>query len=388
MLPTGTARESLPSRHGSGENPPVSPPPRAVTGRPRLDRVAVAGGPDTLAFHQALPGYEQTRLVAAGSLASELGLDRLYVKDESRRFGLPAFKFLGASWAISHLLGGGSDAGELARNARAQGIDRLTTATDGNHGRAVARMAALVGLRATIYIPEAMRPARREAIHSEGAELVVVHADYDEAVRQSLADAASDPACRAVNDADLDGSSPVGGWVIDGYSTLFHEIDDQLPDDAAIDVVLLQTGVGAFACAGVRWAGGHGIAPLAVDPSGAACIAASLAAGHPVSIETSGTSMAGLDAGTPSAAAWPTLADGLAGAIVVSDDEADRAARELAGLGIEAGESGAAGLAGLRALVADPACSSLRPGRLRQALIVVTEGATDPERYARVLAGG
>jgi diaminopropionate ammonia-lyase len=365
----------------------VATPPRAVIGTPREGPPAAAS-PDTLAFHRALPGYAQTPLVDAAPLARELGLDRLWVKDESSRFGLPAFKFLGASWAISRLLGGGSDATGLARLAQALGIERLTTATDGNHGRAVARMAALVGLRATIYVPGAMRPARRAAISSEGAELVVVDAGYDAAVRRSLADAAGDPACRAVNDADLDGSNPVGEWVIDGYATLFREIDEQLPGDAAIDVVLLQTGVGAFACAGVRWAGSRSIVPIAVDPAGAACIAASLAAGRSVTLETSGTAMAGLDAGTPSASAWPTLADGLAGAIVVDDDEADRASRDLAGLAVEAGESGAAGLAGLRALVEDPACASLRPGRLRQAVVIVTEGATDPERYAQVLADG
>jgi diaminopropionate ammonia-lyase len=309
------------------------------------------------------------------------------VKDESRRFGLPAFKFLGASWAISQLLGGGSEVARLAAAARAQGIDRLTTATDGNHGRAVARMAALVGLRATIYIPAAMRPSRRDAIASEGADLIVVEDDYDEAVRRSLLDASGDPACRAVNDADLDGSSPVAGWVIDGYSTLFREVDEQLSADAVIDLVLLQTGVGAFAAAGVRWAAGRGIVPIAVDPAGAPCVAASLEAGARVTVETRATAMAGLDAATPSAAAWPTLAGGLAGAIVVDDGEADRAARELAALGVEAGESGAAGLAGLRALLEDYACAARRPTRFRQALIVVTEGATDPERYARVLSG-
>jgi diaminopropionate ammonia-lyase len=357
---------------------------RAVLGRPHAHPPAAAY-PNTLAFHQALPGYAQTPLVDAGPLARELGLERLWVKDESRRFGLPAFKFLGASWAISRLLGGGANVDVLARRAHERGIERLTTATDGNHGRAVARMAALVGLRATIYIPGAMRPARRDAIASEGAELVVVPAGYDEAVRRSLADAAGDPACRAVNDADLDGGSPVAAWVIDGYSTLFRELDEQLPSDAAIDVVLLQTGVGAFACAGVRWAASHGVMPIAVDPSGAACIAASLEAGRPVTVETSGTAMAGLDAATPSATAWPTLSAGLAGAIVVADDEADRAARDLASLAIEAGESGAAGLAGLRALIEDGACAKLRPARLRTALVVVTEGATDPARYGRVL---
>jgi diaminopropionate ammonia-lyase len=361
----------------------VQSTPRAVVGNPRP---GVAAQADTLAFHRALPGYQATRLVSASPLAEELGLERLYVKDESRRFGLPAFKFLGASWAISRLLDGGSDVEALLRGARTQGIDRLTTATDGNHGRAVARMAALVGLRATIYVPAAMRPARRTAIASEGAELVVVEGDYDEAVRRSLLDAAGDPACRAVNDADLDGSSPVAGWVIDGYSTLFREVDAELPAAAAIDLVLLQTGVGAFACAGVRWASERGVVPIAVDPAGAPCIAASLAAGHAVTVETSATSMAGLDAGTPSAVAWPTLARGLAGVVVVDDEEADRAARDLATLGIEAGESGAAGLSGLRALLEDAACAGVRPARLRQALVVVTEGATDPERYADVVS--
>ena len=255
-------------------------------------------------------GTRPPRSSPRAGLAAALGLDALWIKDESRRFGLPAFKFLGASWAISQLLGGGEDIAGLARRARELGIDRLTTATDGNHGRAVARMAALVGLRATIYVPDAMRPARREAIVSEGADLVVVPADYDEAVRRSLADAAGDPACRAVNDADLDGSSPVGGWVIDGYSTLFGEIDEQLPPEASPDVVLLQTGVGAFACAGVRWARSRGVAAIAVDPAGAPCIAASLEAGRAITVETTGTAMAGLDAGTPSAAAWPTLAAG------------------------------------------------------------------------------
>jgi diaminopropionate ammonia-lyase len=365
----------------------VSALPRAVIGTPR-EHVPPAAGPDTLAFHRALRGYARTPLVDADPLARDLGLDRLWVKDESRRFGLPAFKFLGASWAISRLLAGGTDPRELARLAQALGIERLTTATDGNHGRAVARMAALVGLRATIYVPAAMRPARREAIACEGGEVVVVDADYDEAVRRSLADANGDPACRAVNDADLDGSNPVGTWVIEGYASLFREIDEQLPTAATVDVVLLQTGVGAFACAGVRWAGARSIVPIAVDPVGAPCIAASLAAGRAVTVETSGTTMAGLDAGTPSASAWPTLANGLAGAIVVDDDEADRASRDLAELGVEAGESGAAGLAGLRALVEDPRCAPLRPERLRQAVVIVTEGATDPERYARVLAGG
>jgi diaminopropionate ammonia-lyase len=360
--------------------------PRAVAGHPHPERLAPGPGDAPLAVHRALPGYAVTPLVEAAALAHELGIERLWVKDESHRFGLPAFKFLGASWAISRLLGGGADPGALRRQAQEAGIERLTTATDGNHGRAVARMAALVGLRATIYVPQAMRQVRRDAITGEGAELVVVAGSYDDAVQRSLDDAAADPACRAVNDADPEGGGTVARDVIDGYGTLFDEVDAQLPADARLDLVMLQTGVGAFAAAGVRFAARREAVALAVDPAGAPCIAVSLGAGRPTSVRTTPTAMAGLDAGTPSAAAWPLLADGLAGAIVVDDGEADEASRDLAALGIEAGESGAAGLAGLRALLQDERCAALRPRRrVREALVVVTEGATDPERYARVL---
>jgi diaminopropionate ammonia-lyase len=248
-------------------------------------------------------------------------------------------------------------------------------------------MAALTGLRATVFVPSAMVEGRRAAIAGEGAEVVVVDGSYDDAVRRSSEQGASDPAARAVDDADLDGSGLVARGVIDGYGTLFAEAAEQLPTGAVPDTVLLQTGVGAFAAAGVRFAAEIGAVAIAVDPTGAPCIATSLAAGERTSVETRSTAMAGLDAGTPSAAAWPLLAEGLGGAIVVDDDEADEAMRDLASLGVAAGESGAAGLAGLRALLEDERCRFLQPAHgVRRALVVVTEGATDPERRRRVLA--
>jgi diaminopropionate ammonia-lyase len=355
-----------------------------VTGAPRpADLEPLA---DTLGFHRGLEGYQPTPLVDAKAIARELGLDRLLVKNESSRFGLPAFKFLGASWAIAQLLGGGSDLAQLRHAARDAGIRRLTTATDGNHGRAVARMAVALELDATIYAPASMAPVRRAAIVSEGANVFDVGGSYDDAVRAATADAKTDAGCRAVNDADLDGSSPAARWVIEGYSTLFAEVDNAI-GGIDVDVVMLQTGVGAFAASGVRWAARHGAAAVAVDPAGAACVAVSLARSRPVTVKTTPTAMAGLDAGTPSAAAWPALWAGLAGAVVVSDEEADTAMRTLAGEGIESGESGAAGLAGLKALLRDPSCSPLLTaiGRPRSALVVVTEGATDPARYHGVV---
>ena len=180
---------------------------RAVPNTP--DSSQVPAPSDTLAFHRALPGYEPTPLVRARDLAAELGLGEVgdvFIKDESSRFGLPAFKFLGASWAIAQLLGGSSDLDELRAAAEAEGIERLTTATDGNHGRAVARMARMLGLSSTIYGPAFTARARRDAIAGEGAEVVVVDDEYDAAVEASIRDADADPAARAVNDADLTGT--------------------------------------------------------------------------------------------------------------------------------------------------------------------------------------
>ncbi len=337
---------------------------------------------DTLAFHAALPGYAASPLHELPTLAAELGLDAVYVKDESSRFGLPAFKFLGASWAIARMLGGGADLDDLARRAWTLGVRRLTTATDGNHGRAVAHMARLLGLEATIYVPATCAPARMEAIAGEGADVVTVAAGYDAAVRASIADAAADPSARAANDADLDGTSPFGEWVIEGYGTLFAEAAAQL--DAPVDVLVLQLGVGAFAAAGVRWAVAGGVRAIGSEPRGAACIAASLHAGVPVTLATSHTTMACLDAESPSAAGWSTLKHGMEAVIVLEDAESDEAMRGLAALGIESGESGAAGFAGLVALITDPSCASLRR-QARRVLVISTEGATDPRRYAEVV---
>lgn len=364
---------------------------RAVLNTPDPGRVPAPS--DTLAFHRALPGYAPTRLVRASSLAAELGLDDVWIKDESNRFGLPAFKFLGASWAIAQLLGGSSDLDELRAAAEAQGITRLTTATDGNHGRAVARMATLLGLSSSIYMPKFTAQARRDAIAGEGAEVVIVDDEYDAAVEASIRDADADPAARAVNDADLTGSSPVGEWVIQGYGTLFAEAADTLAEaGASVDLVVLQLGVGAFASSGIRWAIGRGIPAVGAEPAGADCVAASLEAGEPITIHGSRTTMACLDAGTPSAAGWSTLIGGLSGIAVLDDPESDAAARRLAALGVESGESGAAGTAGLIALATDPACAELRErigfDRIRSVLVVSTEGATDPERYRSVVLAG
>ena len=131
-------------------------------------------------FHRGLAEYAPTRLVDLPALAAELGVGRVLVKDESHRLGLPAFKSLGASWAIHRAL-----RARLRSDAEGSGGSPVTlvAATDGNHGRAVARFARLLGHRARIFVPDGVHPAAVQAIRDEGADVTTVPADYDEAVR-------------------------------------------------------------------------------------------------------------------------------------------------------------------------------------------------------------
>ncbi|MFD7511064.1 pyridoxal-phosphate dependent enzyme [Streptomyces sp. NPDC059853] len=280
------------------------------------------------AFHRGLPGYRETPLVDLGGGVS--------VKDESRRMGLGAFKVLGASWAL-HRAGGAPE--------------RLVTATDGNHGRAVARLGRLRGVPVEVYVPRGVRPAAVAAIAAEGARVVRVDGDYDAAVARARA---AGPLL--VQDTAWPGYEEIPGWIVEGYATLFSEIDEQLAAAGAAPagLVVVPAGVGSLAQAAVtHYRSGPATGPrpalLAVEPDSAACVLASLAAGEPVTVRTGTTAMAGLNCGTPSSLAWPYLRGGLDAAVTVTDARAAVAARELAGHGIDAGPCGAASLAAWRA---------------------------------------
>ncbi|GAB3827755.1 pyridoxal-phosphate dependent enzyme [Kribbella italica] len=282
---------------------------------------------DVLAFHQSLADYAPTPLHDVPALAAELGLGRVLVKDESQRLGLPAFKALGAWWAIHRALQPDTEV--------------LVTATDGNHGRAVARRAQLLGLRSHVFIPDVVSPRAIDAIRSEGAEVTVLSSSYDDAVL-AAADSIT-PGRLLIQDSAWPGYEEIPQLIVDGYSTLFHEVD------VAADLVVVPMGVGSVAQAGVT----HCATVLGVEPSSAACVTSSLLTGHLVTVETSSTVMAGLNCGTPSSLAWPVLRDGLHASVTVDDPEALQASEDLAALGISSGPSGAATLAGLRAARAE-----------------------------------
>ena len=355
------------------------------------------------AFHRGLPGYAATPLAEAPGLAAELGIGRLFVKDESARFDLRAFKFLGASWAGFRAVAARTGyAGPAALDVlRAQLRERgtagqaglaLVTATDGNHGRAVARTARLLGLPARVYLPRLVPAVVIDRISAEGARITVVDADYDGAVAAARSDADGVAGAVLIQDTAWAGYEQVPSWIVDGYETMFAEIDAQLSavGVSAVDLVSVQVGVGSLAQAAVAHYRSSALAAaarprlLCVEPDTAACVLRSLADGALVSVPTDVTVMNGLNCGTPSSIAWPYLRGGLDAAVAVTDDDARAAVAGLASAGSAAGPSGAAGLAGLRAALTGPDAAARRHDlglggdRPPVVLCICTEGPLTP----------
>jgi diaminopropionate ammonia-lyase len=293
-----------------------------------------------------MPGYAVTPLVEAPGVAEALGVGSLWVKDESDRFGLPAFKVLGASWAVNKALGPARIFVELAALVAGRRIT-LVTATDGNHGRALAYLARLLGLRSRIYIPAGLPADPVQAIRDEGADVVDTGLTYDDTVRAAAASVRDGDVL--IQDTAWPGYEEVPRWIVAGYSTLFAELDAQHPGE--IGLVVIPTGVGSLLQAAIEHyrTPGRRTSVLAVEPVTAACVTESLAAGHPVTVDTSApTIMAGLNCGTVSTVAWPTIRNGLDAATTVTDTETRAAQSLLRSHHIPTGPCGAATLAALR----------------------------------------
>lgn len=326
------------------------------------------------AFHASLPGYAPTPLVSLPELAQELGVAQVFAKDESSRLGLPAFKALGASWAINKA---------LSMQAPDTHVT-IVTATDGNHGRAIAKFTRLAGHSAKIFVPLGVHPDAIQAIRDEGAEVTVLDLPYDDVV-VAAAEAAQAEHHVLIQDTAWDGYEEIPSWIVQGYETLFAEIDTQLAkhNTAAPTVIAIPTGVGSLlqaALAHYRNPDASEVtAVVSVEPEAAACIEPSLRAGKAVSVQTGQTVMSGLNCGTPSSLAWPLIQNGLDAAITISEEQDILAAHYLNDLGVKAGPCGASGVAGLRyALSGDESeknRSHLGVSENSSLVFVVTEGA-------------
>jgi diaminopropionate ammonia-lyase len=333
-------------------------------------------------FHERLPTYERTPLIAAPELATALGVAEVAIKDESRRLGLPAFKMLGASWATFRALetragdslDGWRTIDELRLAVAPLAPLTLACATEGNHGRAVARMARLVGLDAHIVVPLHVAAPRVDAIRDEGARIEAVDGTYEDAIARSAE--LIDERTVVVSDTAWPGYEEIPEWVIEGYSTIFAEVEEA--GEGAPDLVAVQMGVGSLAAAAVRHYRGRGSRILGVEPLAAACVMASLERGELATVPgPHDSSMGGLNCGRPSTVAWPDLSAGLDGVVAIDDATAQAAIDRLAALGVPAGPSGAAGLGGLLALADIPdARERLELSATSRVLVLNTEGAT------------
>ena len=333
-----------------------------------------AAAPDASpAFHRDMEGYSPSALRDAPELAAAMGAGRVLLKVETERFGLPAFKILGASWAAERLLADRDTAGIT-----------LVTATDGNHGCAVARVARMRGLAAHILVPAGTAQARIDGIAGEGAHVEVVDGSYDEAVERAAGMA--DATHVVLSDTSWPGYEDVPRWVVEGYETIFREADGQLAGSVP-DVALIPIGVGSLGVAAAHHWPGERPCLVGLEPETAACALESIRAGEPVTVPGPHESiMAGLNAGTVSKLAWPVLRDRFDAFCSLDDSWAEEGMRRLAAIGVEAGEVSGGTVGAALAICEDGhARAALAIDETSSILLLLTEGLTDPDSWRRIV---
>lgn len=340
-------------------------------------------------FHRNLPGYSATPLIRLKHLAKKTGVGSIDIKDESKRFGIQAFKSLGASWAMHSIL------------TRSPGLHTFCTATDGNHGRAVAWSARIHNQKAIVYMPSYSVKSRVENIQKEGATVILVDGDYDLCVSKA-SEASKKNGFILIQDTSWKGYSRIPELITQGYYTQFFEILRESVTDkkeTLFDIVFLQSGVGSWASSVSTFLnniyGKRKPKIVIVEPNSADCILES-AKNNKIS-KTKGnqdTIMAGLNCGTPSLIAFEILMRHADAFISVSDNFAKSALKILQSPladdhNIESCETGAAGLAGFLAVQYSSDLSELKKflniSEKSRVLLINTEGNTDPEMNSFIM---
>ncbi|KAF2647081.1 threonine dehydratase [Lophiostoma macrostomum CBS 122681] len=337
-------------------------------------------------FHRQLPHYARTPLVPLDDLAKKLGVKSVFIKDESNRLSLPAFKILGASWgsyrAIIAKTGISTDS-PLEKVAQAAQQDNIVffTASAGNHGRALAAMARILGIQARIYVPRTVNKEAIRLILSEGAKVTVSKKDYDGAMIEAWDEASRTQGGLFVQDTAFEGYEDIPRWIVEGYSTLLSETEEQLREQhLRANLVVTPVGVGSLAHAVVRHckSGDRQCAVMSAEPDTAACLYQSLVAGKSSTVGTTKTTMEGMNCGTLSSTVFDDLRQGMDASATISDYESHQALQYLSTKSVNSGPCGGAALAALWHL----ADSAARPAWLNQDAVVVvlsTEGVREYE---------
>ena len=365
-------------------------------------------------FHKTMDNYRETPLVSLDRLAKELGVARIFVKDESHRFGLNAFKALGGAYAIGKLLCEklGVDIGDVDFNYLKSpevkekiGEVTFATATDGNHGKGVAWAANQLGQRAVVYLPKGTAKSRVDAIIEEGGQAHVTNLNYDDAVRLAFREG-EENGWHVVQDTSMEDYEEIPTWIMEGYMTMADEAIEQMEVFGINNPshIFLQAGVGGMAGAVLGYLANRFKKDLGktiiMEADKAACIYETALAGdgkvHSVKGDLD-TIMAGLACGEPSPLAWGILRDFATGFMSLPDYIAARGMRILANplegdSKIIGGESGAVGLGLLSILMEWGQVKTIRDelGLNKDSTILIfnTEGDTDPINYRNILWDG
>lgn len=337
-----------------------------------------------------------TPLHALPDQASRLGVAQIHVKDESVRSPLGSFKALGAPVALLRLIlrrwpEMDIDPTQLIRGTYASLVKDFTviSATDGNHGRALAAAAKTIGCACVIVLHANVSLEREEAIAAYGAKIVRIAGNYDASVEEA-ARLAAEHGWEVVSDTSYDGYEDIPRDVMQGYGAIAAEAVRQAP--APFTHVILQGGVGGLAAGIISYLweryGEDRPTFIVVEPQQADCLYQSARLGYPaVATGSVDSVMAGLACGETSPLAWKFLAESVDYFMTLSDDDAIAAMIRLAKGGerdvpMVSGESGAAGFAGLEVLCANrDLFADVGLGAEARILLLSTEGATAPRVY-------
>lgn len=367
------------------------------------------------AFHKSFPQYTETPLTKLPCMADYLGLGSVYIKDESYRFGLNAFKVLGGSYSMARYI-----AKETGRDVSALPYDILIsealrrdfgqatffTATDGNHGRGVAWAAQKLGQKAIVHMPKGTTQTRLENIRKLGASVDILDLNYDDCVRQAAKEAAETPHGVMVQDTAWDGYEEIPSWIMQGYGTMAMEAGEQFRQQERSHPthIFVQAGVGSLAGAVIGYFANlyHDKPPkfIVVEAAAADCLYQSAAAGDGKPRIVGGelkTIMAGLACGEPNTISWDILKNHVTAFVSAEDAVTIRGMRMLAAPlkgdpPVVSGESGAVPFGALATIMTSNACRELRDSlglnANAQVLVFSTEGDTDPDRYQNIVWKG
>ena len=343
---------------------------------------------NSIFFHQSFKNYNKSPLHDLSGLAKFLNVSNLFVKDESNRFGLNAFKALGASYAVYQI---------LKKNPN---VSVFCTATDGNHGRALAWSAEKYKKKCIVFVPKDISDLRIKAISNHGAIVEKLDLNYEDTCKHAF-DISVKMNWELIQDASWDNYEIIPAYIMSGYITHLNEMENTINTDNEpnFDIVFLQCGVGSWAASCIwyylnRYQKNRPKIIL-VEPEESSGVFDSFNKGERISPNGNlKTIMAGLNCGIPSKSAWNIIKNGCDGVVKITDNEVKSAIRLFYNptgkdSQITSGESGAAGLAGLIKCLNDIKAKNLNKhidlNKNSRILLFNTEGDTDRDSFLKII---